>query len=96
MATATVFWWMAGFDMAAAPTTDVVESMSITTEASKHLLAARDGCSWKCIAQTRRSSRVAEKDGIVFCGSFGEVCDKAGLVALWVFCKEVPSIVTLS
>ena len=61
--TATVFWWTAGFDMAAAPTTELVESMSIAAEASKHLQA---GCRWKCVALARRSPGVAEKSGIVF------------------------------
>ena len=52
--------------MAAAPTTEIVESMSKAAEASKQLLAPRGGCSWKCVAQTRRSSGVAEERGIVF------------------------------
>ena len=51
--------------MDAAPTAVVVESMSIATEVSKRLQAPQGGFRSKYDAQTRRSSRVADKDGIV-------------------------------
>ena len=49
-----------------APTAVVVESTSIATEVSKQLLVPRGRCSSKCVAQTRRGSRVVEQIGIVF------------------------------
>ena len=54
--------------MAAALTMDVVESISIATEDAKLLLDRKDGCSWKCVAQTQQSSKVVDQIDIAYAG----------------------------
>ena len=82
--------------MDAAPTAVVVESMCIATEVSKHVQAPQGGFRSKCNARTRRSSRVADKAGIVFALQVEKCANKAVRVALWVIYDEVPKLVALA
>ena len=82
--------------MDAAPTVVVVESMCIATEVSKRLQAPQGGFRSQCNARTRRSSRVADKAGIVFAVHVEKCATQAVLVALWVIYDEVPNIVALA